>query len=159
MRASREIQILNRDVKLDDLALAIWTPVLLGLLLNELDEASETIVKLDLLLSLSLLLLELVHVSQSFAGSLVVKVICRHTSFFEELDVLDFLLSNENWHLKVEVNDDDQFIFSTGLEKGMLDVGEGDIHVVTLSGHEAHTVLVNLQVASRLLSNDVGADD
>ena len=159
MRAPREIQILNRDVKLDDLALAIWTPILLRLLLNKLDEASETIVKLDLLLSLSLLLLELVHVSQSFAGSLVVKVICRHTRFFEELNVLDLLLSNENWHLKVEVNDDYQFILSAGLEKGMLDVREGYVHVVTLGGHEAHTVLVNLQVAGRLLSNDVGADD
>jgi hypothetical protein len=96
--------------------------VLLRLLFDLLYKAGEPVVKLDLLLSLALLLLELIHVSESLALRLVIQIISRIACLFEELNILVLLLSNKNWHFQMEVNDHYQFIFSAGLEKGVLDI-------------------------------------
>ena len=56
------------------------------------------------------------------------------------------------------MDDHDQFIVRTRLEEGVLDVREGDVHVVPLLRGEPHPVLVDLQVAQRLLAHDVRPD-
>ena len=96
--------------------------VLLRLLFDLFNKACEPVVKLDLLLSLALLLLQLIHVSESLASRLVIQVISRIACLLEELDILMLFLPNHNWNFEVEVNNHDQFILSAGLEKGVLNI-------------------------------------
>jgi hypothetical protein len=159
IRASSEIQILNGYVELDDPAAPISLAVLLRLLFDQLDEVSEFIVQLDLLLPLALLLLQFVHICESLPRSLIVQIVFRDTCLLEELDILDLLSTYHYRNLQVEVNNNDQFILCTGLEEGMLDVREGNIHVVALGGDETDSILVNLQVTCGLLAHYVGSND
>ena len=59
----------------------------------------------------------------------------------------------------MEVDDYDKLVLRTGLEEGVLDVREGDVHGVAFLGEEADTVLMDLQVPNGLLAHDVRADD
>jgi hypothetical protein len=67
MWAPSEIQILNRYIELNRLPRACGQSVLLRLLFDEFDKASKPIIKLNLLLSLTLLLLELIHIGESLS--------------------------------------------------------------------------------------------
>ncbi len=122
VRASSEIQIFNGYVELDNLGGTINLAVLLRLLFDQLDEVGEFIVQLDLLLPLTLLLLQLVHICESLPRSLIVQIVCSHTCLLEELDILDLLSAYHDWYLQMEVNNYDEFILCTRLEEGMLDV-------------------------------------
>jgi hypothetical protein len=67
MWAPSEIQILNRYIELDSLPGACGHAVLLRLLFNKFDKTSKPIIKFNLLLSLTLLLLELIHIGESLS--------------------------------------------------------------------------------------------
>jgi len=96
VRASSKIEVLNRDIKFDSRGVAspVCSSVPFTLLLNKLNKVCKAIVKLNLLLSLTFLLLQFIHVSETFACRLVVQVICSYSRLLEELHILDLLLAN-----------------------------------------------------------------
>lgn len=56
------------------------------------------------------------------------------------------------------MNNDNHFIISARLEKGVLDVSKGDINSVALLGGKSDAVGVDLEVSDSLLASDVGSD-
>ena len=113
-------------------------------MLDHLYETLEPLVQFYALLTFAFFQFEFVHVIQSFAVYFHVKIISCITSFLEELNILHFAGAHHNGGLEVEVDDHSQLIIGTGLEEGVLHVGEGDVDVVALLRGETHTVLVDL---------------
>jgi len=99
-------------------------------LLNHLDELAEFVIKLDLLFSLSLFLLQFVHVVKSPSGPAHVQVVGCDPCFFEELDVCHFSGAYLDGRFQGEMDYDNKLVFGAWLEKGVLDVGENDVYIV-----------------------------
>lgn len=114
--ATEEVKTFEGDVEL------YLESAFLGNLFNNFDKVGESVVQFNLLLSLHFLLLEFVHVIESFPTTSQVQIISNVAYLFEELDILYLLIANHDMILEVKVDYNDKFILCTGLKEGMLNV-------------------------------------
>lgn len=118
-------------------------------------EVSESVVQFDLLLLFPLFLFKFIHISLSLPSTSNINIISNVTSFLKELNILDFLCSNHDLSLKMEMNDNQQLIFLTRLEEGMFDIRESYVNVLTLLRSKSYTILMDFKVSNSLFANNI----
>ena len=125
-RTAIECQVIfgNVDVNLG--------PVSISCLLKKLSKAMELGVEALATLSFCLFLLQLVHIIHSSSTTFKVDVFSSDTRLLVELNVLCLLLTKQDRHLQVEVENHDQLVSSTRLVEAMLDVREANIYLLAL---------------------------
>ena len=88
-----------------------------------------------------------------------IDVFRSYSRLFVELNIVCLFVSQQDWSMKMEVDNDDNFIGSTRLVEAILNITETNINLLTFVRTVTKTVLVDFQIANRFLSDEVRSDD
>lgn len=113
-------------------------------------EMVESLVHSLLSLSVSLFLFHFFHFSLVLSPVPAVDIISCWAYFLVELDVLDFLIVNQDWVLQVEMKHD-EYLLSARLEEGKLDVRKENVQLGPILCSIPETIPMDLQSSKNSL--------
>jgi len=93
------------------------------------------------------------------AATLEVDIFSSDTRLFEELNVIHFLVSDQNRLFQMEVNYHNNFFRCAWLEEAVLDVGETDINFLAFASNKTYTILLDFKVSYSLFTCQIRSND